>query len=313
MSYASAGSGSTAHLSIELLKLETGIELVHVPYRGGTPALTDVMSGQVPLMTGGMPTALAHVKAGRLRALEAGATDFLNSPVDHHEFVTRARNLLKLRQQQLELEARADVLERKLEDSEKTRAHDLRDSRERLAQVIDTVPVMISAASAEGRVLFINRHQVAFIACVDKDFRFDRRRVAMTMQWVQAVLACVLALVVASGEKSAYTLSAIVFLQGCASSLGNPAFQAMIPLLVPREELLGALALSGMTWNSGRAVGPMLAAITTSVWGPAASITGNAISFDKDCSIIAASPSNRRPHPAANNVSPVNTDPSRSK
>ena len=108
----------------------------------------------------------------RLRALEAGATDFLNSPVDHHEFVTRARNLLKLRQQQLELEARADVLERKLEDSEKTRAHDLRDSRERLAQVIDTVPVMISATSAEGRILFINRHQVAFMG-VDPDTVID--------------------------------------------------------------------------------------------------------------------------------------------
>jgi MFS family permease len=109
--------------------------------------------------------------------------------------------------------------------------------------------------------------------------RFDRRRVAMTMQWVQAVLAGGLALTVHAGVTSAYALSAIVFLQGCASSLGNPAFQAMIPLLVPREELLGALSLSGMTWNSGRAIGPMLAAITTSVWGPAASITGNAISF----------------------------------
>jgi len=109
--------------------------------------------------------------------------------------------------------------------------------------------------------------------------RFDRRRVAMVMQWVQAVLAGGLALTVHAGVTSAYALSAIVFLQGCASSLGNPAFQAMIPLLVPREELLGALSLSGMTWNSGRAIGPMLAAITTSLWGPAASITGNAISF----------------------------------
>ena len=99
----------------------------------------------------------------RLRALEAGATDFLNSPVDHHEFVTRARNLLKLRQQQLELEARADTLERKLEHSEQTRAHDLRDSRERLAQVIDTVPVLISAASANGRILFVNTHQAGFV------------------------------------------------------------------------------------------------------------------------------------------------------
>ena len=98
----------------------------------------------------------------RLRALEAGATDFLHSPVDHHEFVTRARNLLKLRHQQILLESRASSLEKKLEHSERTRATAMRDSREQLAQVIDTVPVMISAANAEGRVLFANRQQAAF-------------------------------------------------------------------------------------------------------------------------------------------------------
>src|SRR5712691_1152291 len=80
----------------------------------------------------------------RLRALEAGATDFLQSPVDHHEFVTRARNLLKLRKQQL-------LLERKLEHSERSREEALRDSSERLAQVIDTVPAMESATSGEQR------------------------------------------------------------------------------------------------------------------------------------------------------------------
>src|SRR5262245_62560978 len=63
-------------------------------------------------------------RAFRLQALEAGATDFLHSPVDHHEFVTRARNLLKLRKQQL-------LLERKLEYSERSREEALRDSSER--------------------------------------------------------------------------------------------------------------------------------------------------------------------------------------
>jgi len=77
----------------------------------------------------------------RLRALEAGATDFLHSPVDRHEFVTRARNLLRLRKQQL-------LLERKLEVSERSREEALRDSSERLAQVIDTVPSMVSATAA---------------------------------------------------------------------------------------------------------------------------------------------------------------------
>jgi tripartite-type tricarboxylate transporter receptor subunit TctC len=69
LNYATAGSGSTAHLSVELLKLEAGIDLVHVPYRGAAPAVIDVLSGQVPLMMVGMPSVLGHVKAGKLRAL----------------------------------------------------------------------------------------------------------------------------------------------------------------------------------------------------------------------------------------------------
>ncbi|MDB5545909.1 MAG: hypothetical protein JWO64_3058 [Hyphomicrobiales bacterium] len=98
----------------------------------------------------------------RLRALEAGATDFLHSPVDHHEFITRARNLLKLHKQQVLLASRASTLERELENSERSRERAMRDSRERLAQVIDTLPVMISAAGYDGRLLFVNAYQIAF-------------------------------------------------------------------------------------------------------------------------------------------------------
>jgi diguanylate cyclase (GGDEF)-like protein len=85
----------------------------------------------------------------RLRALEAGATDFLQSPVDHHEFVTRARNLLQLRKQQL-------LLAHKLERSERSREEALRDSSERLAQVIDTVPALVSATDRSGQFIFVN-------------------------------------------------------------------------------------------------------------------------------------------------------------
>ena len=92
----------------------------------------------------------------RLSALEAGATDFLHSPVDHNEFITRARNLLKLRKQQLLLRSRARKLERELIESEQTREAQLRDSHERLAQIVDTVPAMISATDRQGRCLFIN-------------------------------------------------------------------------------------------------------------------------------------------------------------
>jgi diguanylate cyclase (GGDEF)-like protein/PAS domain S-box-containing protein len=98
----------------------------------------------------------------RLQALEAGATDFLNSPVDHHEFRTRARNLLSLRKHQLLHANRADQLERKLEYSERSRELALSDSRERLAQVIDTLPVMISATGYDGQILFINANETGF-------------------------------------------------------------------------------------------------------------------------------------------------------
>lgn len=69
LNYATAGSGSTAHLSAELLNMETGIDIVHVPYRGAAPGVTDVLSGQVPLMMVSMPSVLGHVKTGKLRAL----------------------------------------------------------------------------------------------------------------------------------------------------------------------------------------------------------------------------------------------------
>lgn len=97
-------------------------------------------------------------KSYRFRALDAGATDFLLSPVDHREFVTRARNLLKLRKQQLLLSDRAATLERKLEHSELTLQQAVRDSSERLAQVIDAVPALISATDNNGRFLFINAY-----------------------------------------------------------------------------------------------------------------------------------------------------------
>jgi diguanylate cyclase (GGDEF)-like protein/PAS domain S-box-containing protein len=99
----------------------------------------------------------------RMRALEAGATDFLQSPVDHQEFVVRARNLLKMRKQQLLLEFRAAVLARELETSEQHREAAVRDSSERLAQVIDTIPAMVSASDSFGRILFANAFTGAFL------------------------------------------------------------------------------------------------------------------------------------------------------
>jgi diguanylate cyclase (GGDEF)-like protein/PAS domain S-box-containing protein len=95
----------------------------------------------------------------RLQALEAGATDFLQSPVDHSEFSTRCRNLLKLHRNQQLLASKADNLERRLERSEQSVRH----SSERLAQVIDTLPVLISAADRAGTLLFVNSSHCQFV------------------------------------------------------------------------------------------------------------------------------------------------------
>lgn len=67
--YASGGNGSGPHLATELLKISTGVELTHVPYKGTGPALVDLLAGQVDMMIAVTASALPHVRAGRLRAL----------------------------------------------------------------------------------------------------------------------------------------------------------------------------------------------------------------------------------------------------
>jgi tripartite-type tricarboxylate transporter receptor subunit TctC len=70
LSYGSSGVGASPHLSIELLKSMTGIDIVHVPYKGAAPALADVMGGQMPLSVGNLPGGpLAAIKSGRLRGV----------------------------------------------------------------------------------------------------------------------------------------------------------------------------------------------------------------------------------------------------
>jgi tripartite-type tricarboxylate transporter receptor subunit TctC len=69
ISMASFGVGSTSHLSGELLKLTTGIDTVHVPYRGGAPMITDLVSGQVQAAFDALPESLPHIRTGALRPL----------------------------------------------------------------------------------------------------------------------------------------------------------------------------------------------------------------------------------------------------
>ena len=69
LNYASAGTGSAIHLAMELFEDAAGISLVHIPYKGANPAITDVLSGQVPVMFATTPPAVQYMRAGRLRPL----------------------------------------------------------------------------------------------------------------------------------------------------------------------------------------------------------------------------------------------------
>jgi tripartite-type tricarboxylate transporter receptor subunit TctC len=87
---ASAGNGTPSHMALELLKMSTGLDLVHVPYRGAAPALTDLIAGQVELLFDNLPTSLEHIRAGRVRPLAvttAARAPALPDVPALHEFV----------------------------------------------------------------------------------------------------------------------------------------------------------------------------------------------------------------------------------
>lgn len=73
LNYTSSGAGSFGHLSMELLKQIGGFDMQHVPYKGGVPAISDTIGGQVPIMYADLVAALPHVQAGKLRAIAVGS------------------------------------------------------------------------------------------------------------------------------------------------------------------------------------------------------------------------------------------------
>ena len=68
LNFGSSGSGSSIHLSGELFKSMTGVDMVHVPYKGSAPAVTDLLGNQIAIMFDNLPSAIQHVRSGKLRA-----------------------------------------------------------------------------------------------------------------------------------------------------------------------------------------------------------------------------------------------------
>lgn len=79
---ASPGNGSSAHLGCELFKMKTGIDILHVPYRGSGPAVADLLGGQVDSMFDNLPSSLPHVQAGKLRPIGVTSPQRLDSLPD---------------------------------------------------------------------------------------------------------------------------------------------------------------------------------------------------------------------------------------
>jgi len=73
LNYGSAGNGSAGHLAMEYFKMEAGIDLVHIPYRGTGPMLSDLLGGQLELTFNGIPPIISQIKAGKLRPLAVGS------------------------------------------------------------------------------------------------------------------------------------------------------------------------------------------------------------------------------------------------
>jgi tripartite-type tricarboxylate transporter receptor subunit TctC len=75
LNYATAGNGSSNHLSMEMFMSMAGVDIVHVPYKGSAPAVTDLIGGQVDVMFDNVPNVLQHVRAGKLRALAVSSRE----------------------------------------------------------------------------------------------------------------------------------------------------------------------------------------------------------------------------------------------
>lgn len=125
--------------------------------------------------------------------------------------------------------------------------------------------------------------------------RLPRRTLLLTTTSFQILFAALLTLVASLGDPSPGLVTLIVLGAGCANALGFPAFQAMLPDLVPRDDLPGAVALSSAQWNLGRVIGPALAGLVIGLGGYETAFFLNTVSFFAVFAVVA---SFRLPPPA---------------
>jgi MFS family permease len=118
--------------------------------------------------------------------------------------------------------------------------------------------------------------------------RVDRRRFFFVTTLLQVVCAAALTLLSAAGAASPGAVALVVFVAGSAAGIGFPAYQAMLPDLVPTDDLLGAVSLGQAQWNLGRVVGPALAGIAISLGSYTAAFTINTVSFAAMLGALAA-------------------------
>lgn len=109
--------------------------------------------------------------------------------------------------------------------------------------------------------------------------RFDRRTVFATVLAVQAALTGLLAVVLGLGVRDPSVLTVLILCGSAAGALGQPSYMAMLPDLVPPEELTAVVSLGAYSWNSGRVVGPLVGTALAAAAGPAWTVGFNALTF----------------------------------
>lgn len=138
-----------------------------------------------------------------------------------------------------------------------------------------------AAASWSGVVAAAGFLPTAFLSPIGGAWadRFRRRNVMIWTNSIAAVIAAAIALIVATGDATPGLLALMALAAGCANAIGFPSFQATLPDLVPKEELVAAIGLSSTQWNLGRILGPTAAGIAIWIGGVPAALWCNAASF----------------------------------